>query len=230
MIYTKETIDFLKDLPEHTKKGRWPKPFLKRYQQFLRDPTRDFAAAIQDQFVRKLSREVRYGICHPTNKGHGYKDHYVFAFFDPAAGKWYKSVQLFFYLDSGGQSWSYGFSVWPDVSKRHLAKFNAALEKSAAPMSEYFRRAPTATRVRIDCDGGELDLLPADFAARLAPTRAGRRRPLGACYGITAKREYRLRSLTSPAHAGRLVEEVGEFFAWAWPLFEAGRTGRWSAR
>lgn len=149
-------------------------------------------------------------------------------------GKWYKSVQLFFYLDSGAKSgkqrWYYGFSVWPDVSKRHLAKLNVAIEQSADLIAEYFRHAPTGTRVDIDSDAGEMELSPADFAACLAPRHGGTSGCPGTCYGMTVKREFRLRSLTNPAHAQHLVEEVGSFFCWAWPLFEASRTGEWDSK
>jgi len=231
MSYTKETIKFLKDLPGHTKDSPWPREYLNRYEDYLRDPTREFAAELQDRFIRKLGRDVGYGICHPTNKGHGYKDHYVFAFFDPDAGKWYKSVQLYFYLDSGkesgNQTWRYGFSVWPDVSRHHLHKFNNALDERPRIVARYVQHVPLPSKTRVGIgsdDGGYKSFSPGGFANRLARSDSAASKSLGTSYGINVEREFPLNTL--PHHADGLVEEVGRFFTWAWPLFDASRTGR----
>jgi MoxR-like ATPase len=68
--------------------------------------------------------------------------------------------------------------------------------------------------------------LAVKFAERLAASDGVAGASFGTSYGITVQRVYDgLDSL--PKHADGLVEEVGEFFTWAWPLFQASCTGRW---
>ena len=254
MKYTKETIKFLKELPSHTEDSPWPRDYLRKYEQFLRDPTLELARQIQDRFIKPLAPDVEFGVCNPRKRPRGYKDHYVFAFYDPDAERWSDSVQLFFYLDSGKRSgkqrWYYGFSVWHDVSEEHLDNLNAVLRANVAMIADYFRDAPQDTIVEIGGDdedegeeaeeyeeegGGEEDkedkgeegerLSPSEFANRLIASSGVAGRAFGTSYGITVFREYPLDSLLE--HADNLVEEVGAFFAWTWKLFEASRTGRW---
>ena len=35
---------------------------------------------------------------------------------------------------------------------------------------------------------------------------------------------------TLPDHDANLVDEVGEYFTWAWPFFEASMTGTWPSQ
>jgi hypothetical protein len=60
-----------------------------------------------------------------------------------------------------------------------------------------------------------------EFATRLAQAST----PCGTFAEVSVKLEYPLDSLLY--YADSLVDEVGKFFTWAWPLFEASRTGRW---
>jgi hypothetical protein len=241
MCYTTETIKFFNELPTNTQNGRWSKEFLKRYQQFVRDPSKELAERIGERLSVRFNKPMKAGFSVPTNMGHGYKDHFVFAFYDPRSKAWKESVQLFFFLDARRKRWYYGFSVWCDISQKHLDRFTAVLNANSADMSELLRRAPKDTVVQVAAIEGDEQassegvaedhdpnwpVVPlGGLADRWARGGSDIAESSGLSYGITVKREFKLNELLG--HADKLAEEVGDFFEWAMPLFEASCSGVW---
>jgi hypothetical protein len=232
MSYTKETIEFLRELSKHSGDHPRPEEFKERYERFLRDPTREFARKLRERFIRPLESDVKYGICKPTDRWHEWRPHYVFAFYDPRCASWnHSQVQLFFYLDSGKESgkeqWYYGFSLSRERPGEHVERFNKAIHDATAAIAQYFRTAPPDTIVELSDDGEKwYELSPAEFVERLEAGAGVADAPFGTCCGINVQSVYNdLDSLLN--HADRLAEEVGGFFTWAWPLFEASLTGKW---
>ena len=135
----------------------------------------------------------------------------------------------------------------------YLDRFNNLLGENAAAMSDYFGHAPDDTYVKVSGDEEDDDeeqseeedetdrddevseedappLSASEFASRLAEKSNVVGASFGTSDGITVFRKYPLDSpLDSlPGHADNLAREVGKFFAWAWPLFQASCTGRWN--
>ena len=225
--YTTSTITFLKELPQHVEDPNWHAENKKRYEQVLRDPTRELVEQIRSTFIEQLSPEIAGGKRHLSilkkndyGKG-GYHHHYWFAFYDPHAGSKTKSVQLFFRMLGKEQLWRYGFSMG-NYCGEYLERLHSVLWSNTAAAAAYMRSAPQDTIVRLTTDDEEIDLSPEDFAAQL---ESGGDTQLDASTDIDVIREYPLDALLD--HVDDLVDEVGQFFVWAWPLFEASMTGTW---
>ena len=62
--YTTSTIAFLKELPQHIEDPDWHVENKKRYEQVLRDPTRELVEQIRTGFIEQLSPEVAGGKRH----------------------------------------------------------------------------------------------------------------------------------------------------------------------
>ena len=228
--YTTSTIAYLKELPQHVDDSNWHAENKKRYEQVLRNPTRELVEQLRTKFIEQLSPEVAGGKRHLSilrkndyGKG-GYHDHYWFAFYDPHAGSKTKSVQLFFRMLGEEQVWRYGFSMG-NYCEEYLERLHTVLKSSGGAVAAYMRSAPKDTIVRLSAGEDEEDLSPEEFAARLEPDGESSVVSMDSSIDIDVIREYPLDSLLD--HVDDLVDEVGEFFVWAWPLFEASMTGTW---
>ena len=230
--YTKSTIDYLEELPEHTKDSEWHKKNKSRYEQVLRDPTRELVKQLRTQYIQRLSPEVAGGKDQLSrlkkndfNKG-GYNEHYWFAFYDPNAGSKTKSVQLLFLLRRGNKNaWTYGFRIGHNCQE-YLERFQAALRSNSDAVAEYFQHAPSDdTLVRVGTGDNAVTMSASEFAGRLKAGGPDSITSLDTSVGIETYRQYPLDKFLD--HVDGLVKEVGDFFEWAWPLFQAAITGEW---
>ena len=230
--YTSSTIAFMKELPQHTDDADWHEANRKRYEQVLRDPTRELVEQIRTQYIQQLSPEVAGGkrqlsILKKNDYGRGgYYDYYWFAFYDPNAGSKTKSVQLFFIMRGNEGVWHYGFAMGAYCGE-YLERFHAALGGSVDAVAEYFQHAPKGTIVSVGKGEDIVELTPSEFAGRLKAGGPDSITSLDPSVGIETYRQYPLDKLLD--HVDGLVKEVGDFFAWAWPLFQAAITGKWLA-
>jgi hypothetical protein len=225
--YTSATVEFLKELPAHVNDGDWHEANKTRFHNVLRDPSGRLVEMLRAQYIERLSPEVAGGKRHLSilkkndyGKG-GYHAHYWFAFYDPKAGSKTKSVQLYFALHGSTQVWRYGFSMG-DYCDEYLARLLGAWQHSAATVASYIRNAPDGTVVGLPRGEDEQRMSP-DRLAQLIMSPSQEE-----LVGFTKVHLFRVFSLdTLPEHDDTLVQEIGEFFTWAWPLFEASVTGVW---
>jgi hypothetical protein len=94
-------------------------------------------------------------------------------------------------------------------------------------VADYTRSAPADTLIRLYSGTNTVQLSPSEFAESLsqpATTWFGLDGPLT---DIAIVREFPLATLVD--HAATIVDEVGEYFTWLWPLFEAAMAGHWNA-
>jgi MoxR-like ATPase len=230
---TDRTVEFLTELVDHTDDGAWHEQNKRRYELVLRDPCQRIVDQLRTNYIHRLSPAVASGKRHLSilkkndyGKG-GYHDHYWFAFYDPAAGSKTKSVQLFVrFLGSEGV-WRYGLSMG-NYCGPYMERLLTAFAGNRIAVAEYVRHALPDTVVRLFADGEIRELTPAEFAARVQNGSDDLLLPGGPLTNIIIVREYPLASL--PEHADSLVEEIGECFTWAWPLFDAAVTGVWKTR
>ena len=230
--YTDETVAFLVDLPAHSEDGNWHEKNKKRYQSVLRDPTQTLVDELRTKYIQQLSPIVAGGKRHLSilkkndyGKG-GYHDHYWFAFYDPQAGSKTKSVQLFVRLLGGERVWRYGFSMG-NYCGDYLERLLTTLFAYRQSIAEYVCNAPSDTIVRLDCGDATTDLTVSEFADKLLNVTDPTLGVEGEFNNVAIIREYPLETL--PHHADNLVDEVGEYFRWLWPFFEASVSGTWKA-
>jgi len=226
--YTSATVDFLKELPAHVNDGDWHDANKARFQSVLGDPSRRLVEMLRTQYIERLSPEVAGGKRHLSilkkndyGKG-GYHAHYWFAFYDPKAGSKTKSVQLYFALHGNKLVWRYGFSMG-DYCGEYLARLLGAWQQSRDAVASYIRTAPDGTVVGL-ARGEEEERMSPDNLATLVMSPS--KEEFVGLTSVDVIREFPLRTL--PDHDDTLVQEIGEFFTWAWPLFEASVTGVWS--
>lgn len=226
--YTQDSVDFLLQLPQHTSDGDWHSANRVRYEQTLRDPTRVLVESLRANYVARLDPEVaatnrNISILKKNDYGQGgYQDHYWAAFYDPAAGSKIKSCQLFFRMLGALCQFRYGFAFGNDCGE-YAANFKSAVSNSMVAVKEYLLTAPSGTVVRpSEPDEAE------GVDARVFAAQLGQENPeLGLDEAINIIRRFPLEDL--PAKAETLDTEIGEFFEWVWPFFEASRTGVWNA-
>ena len=220
----------MKELSQHTEDADWHEKNKKRYEQVLRDPTRELVEQIRTKYIQQLSPEIAGGkrqlsILKKNDYGKGgYYDYYWFAFYDPNAGSKTKSVQLFFIMRGEEGVWHYGFAMGAYCGA-YLERFHAALSGSVDAVAEYFQHAPKDTIVSVGKGEDAEELSPSEFAGHLKAGGPDSISSLDTAADIEVYRHYPLDTLLD--HVDALVEEVGEFFAWAWPLFQAAVTGKW---
>jgi len=229
-FFTTATIEFLKELPDHVQDADWHEKQKARYQRVLRNPVRSLVEALRNRYIERLSPEVAGGKRHLSilkkndyGKG-GYHDHYWFAFHDPNAGSKTKSVQLFMRMIGSEQVWRYGFAMG-NYCDEYLERLQSAIHSSPETIADYIRQAPSATSVRLWSEDDESQMEPGDFANLVASTSPGWFGENGKLTNIGLVREFPLDSL--PDHDDGLVDEIGKYFTWAWPFFEASVTGTW---
>ncbi len=102
-----------------------------------------------------------------------------------------------------------------------------AIAANRQTIADYIRHCPSGTIVRLFTGDNKEELSPADFANRLASASEDIFNAESPLTNISIIREYELATL--PAHAETIVDEIGEYFTWAWPFFDAAMTGVWRA-
>ena len=228
--FTEETVRFVKELAEHTQDREWHTEQKQRYEQVLRDPVRAFFDAVRDRYVARLDAEVAGGkrklsLLKKNDFGQGgYHDHYWCAFYDPDAGSKTKSVQLYFRMLGSEQIWRYGLSLG-HYCDAYLTRLESAIHLNRILVAEHLRVAPQGTRVRLGEGEATKDLSPQEFAEMLGSSQSEDASLAGELEGILIMHEEALDVL--PDRDAGLVDEVGEFFMWAWPFFAASITGNW---
>jgi hypothetical protein len=232
-FFTTASTKFLKELPDHVQDAEWHEEQKLRYERVLRDPVRSLVEALRDKYIERLSPEVAGGKRHLSilkkndyGKG-GYHDHYWFAFYDPSAGSKTKSVQLLFRMIGPEQVWRYGFSMG-NYCDEYVERLRSAFQSSLDTIAEYIRQAPPETIVRLWLDEEESQMPPDKFVDLLVSNASEWLGENGTLTNINLIRQFPLDSL--PDHDEGLVDEVGEYFTWAWPFFEASMTGTWPGR
>jgi MoxR-like ATPase len=229
-LYTGSTIAFLIELANHTQDPAWHAANKSRYEKVLRDPTRALVDQIRDRYIEELDREVAGGerpisILKKNDYGKGgYHDHYWFAFYDPKAGSKTRSVQLYYSMLGSEQVLRYGFAMG-NYCQPYLERLHAVFMENSSAVAEYFRHAPDGTVVRIRGDENPTDVSPGTFARQLDSPLDHHETIEVATTRIDVIREFPLSSLLD--HVDKLVDEIGKFFTWAWPLFNASITGTW---
>ncbi len=231
LVYNEQTVKYVEELASHTGDGEWHEKNKKRYEQVLRDPSQYIVDELRTRYIQKLSATVAGGKRHLSilkkndyGKG-GYHDHYWFAFYDPAAGSKTKSVQLYLRLLSAENVWRYGFS-FGNYCDPYIKRFLSAITSSKTAVAKYFDSAPSGTVVRVLVDGSEFDENADAFASRIQNSTDAKLGLNAEPTNVDVIREYPLSQL--PSHTDGLIEEVGEFFEWVWPFFEASMTGIWN--
>ena len=231
--YTGETVAFVEELGSHTEDKPWHEQNKRRYERVLRDPSRTLVDELRSRYIARLNPAVASGKRHLSilkkndyGKG-GYHDYYWFAFYDPAAGSKTKSVQLFLFLSSKEQNWNYGLSMGRDCPE-YAERLATAIEANRDSIARYVRHAPPGAVVRLSSsDNEEEEFSGTEFAEWLMKTGDGAFVTDTPLTNFNIIREYPLATL--PDHAETLVDEIGEFFTWVWPFFDAAVTGTWPA-
>ena len=230
--YNDQTLAFLLELPEHTSDRAWHERNKRRYEHVLRDPSQAIVDELRTRYIQRLSPTVAGGTRHLSilkkndyGRG-GYHDHYWYAFYDPAAGSKTKSVQLYARFLAGEGVWRYGMSMG-DYCGPYLERLYNAITTARQAVAAYLRNAPHDTIVRLVIGDNTVQLSPAEFADRLTDVKHDVLGTDGPFSDIEIIREYRLSTL--PDHADTFVDEVGAYFTWAWPFFDAAVTGYWPA-
>ena len=230
--FDQQTVDYLLELPDHTSDGQWHLANKERYGRVLRDPMYHLVESLRTDCISRLDPSVAatsYNVSklkkNDFGRG-GYHDHYWAAFFDPNANSKIKSCQLFFRMLGKQRHFNYGFAFGNDCDQ-YIANFHAAITANRPAVQEYLLSAPEGTVVGLDASD---DAMPIDvrvFAAQLAETDSDSGQPaISATTPISIIRQFALEEL--PQRAETLASDVGDFFRWVWPFFDAARTGVWS--
>lgn len=230
--YSQETVDFLLELPDHVSDGQWHAENKSRYQRVLRDPTRVLVESLRKDFIEALDADVAAGnrnisVLKKNDYGKGgYHDHYWAAFYDAKAKSKTKSCQLFFRMLGKQRIFRYGVA-FGNYGEKYTANLHSAIAANRLAVKKYLQSAPKGTIVRPssadDADGEDAR----SFAARLDDIDPASDRTIpfpNECINII--RWFPIEEL--PEHAKNLASEIGEFFRWAWPFFDAARTGQWN--
>ena len=117
----------------------------------------------------------------------------------------------------------YGFAFGNNCDE-YIANFKTAIAQNTIAVKEYLLTAPAGTIIRpSEPDEAE------GVDARVFAAQLGQADPeLGLDNPINIVRRFGLDDL--PEKAETLAVEIGEFFEWVWPFFEAARTGLWNAQ
>jgi MoxR-like ATPase len=228
--YSEQTLEYLLELPEHVNDRAWHEKNKRRYEQVLRDPSQAIVDELRTRYIQRLSPTVAGGKRHLSilkkndyGKG-GYHDHYWYAFYDPAAGSKTKSVQLYVRFLAGEGVWRYGLAMG-EYCGNYLERLSDAFTNSREAVADYLRHAPDKTIIRLVIGDKTIEYSPTEFAAWLMGLTDDVLRTDTPIADIDIIREYPLSTL--PDLAETLVDEVGRYFTWAWPLFDAAVTGHW---
>ena len=231
-IYTFQTEQFLRELPEHVKDSDWHEENKGRYQRVLRDPSQFIVDQLAARYIQRLNPAVAGGKNHLSRlkkndfgQG-GYHDHYWFAFYDPAAGSKIKSAQLFVRFLGSEATWYYGFSMGNQCDA-YMGRLLNAIAANRGAVANYVRTAPAGTSVWLSVGTSEHRISPTEFADRINNDSNGIFGWDESPTSISIVREYPLDDLSD--HAESFVQETGEYFTWAWPFFDAAVSGTWQS-
>lgn len=222
--YSRQTVAYLLDLPHHMIDGEWHEKNKDRYIRFLRDPTRDLIESLRDHCVQKLDSAVagtkrNLSILKKNDYGQGgYHDHFWAAFYDPATKSKTKSCQLFIAFVGNETICRFGFSLGIE-SNAHAANLRSALKLNTPAVIDYVKLSPSRTLFRIDRAEGVQEISAEEFVDLL------RNDTLTWSTSIDVVQVFPLDQL--PERSQTLVDDVGTFFQWVWPFFQAARTGKW---
>ena len=230
--YAQDTVQFILDLPDHDSDGAWHEQNKRRYKAVLRDPSQQIIDQLRAKYIQRLSPAVAGGKRHLSilkkndyGKG-GYHDHYWYAFYDPATGSKTKSVQLYVRFLGRERVWRYGLAMG-NYCEEYLERLVAVVDANRSVVADYTRSAPADTLIRLYSGTDTVQLSSSEFAESLAQPATARFGLDGPLTDIAIVREFPLSTLVD--HGATFVDEVGGYFTWLWPFFEAAMTGRWNA-
>ena len=232
--FTEVSVAYLSELPTRRGDAEWHAQNRGRYERHVHKPLSALLTEVRERFVRPLSPEVAAGrrqLASLRKNGYGrgaFHDSCRFAFYDPAVSSKARSPQLYFKLDGAAGTCEFGFSIGPGCDS-YVQRLRKALRDAPDAVSDHLSANPavapvTVTRQTRDharhwaladwrdlvkCDGGMA---------------------LGAGMQLTAfsvHATFPLSDVPARDADGRLADDVGRFVAWAWPFFEASRTGAW---
>jgi hypothetical protein len=220
--YSQATVDYVLALCEHTSDGVWHKKNKSRFQEVLRDPTNRLVESLRTSYIQELDADV----ANTTNNVSklkkndwgqgGYYDHYWAAFYDPSADSRSQSCQLSFGLLGHQREFNYGF-VFGHKCDVYIDNFGKAINNNRNAVAAYLDTSPVGLEVST---GKETD---ASFSASLRDQNMST---------IEIKQDFKLRIKFPieqlPERSSGLVDEIGKFFVWVWPFFQASRTGQWN--
>ena len=220
--YSQATVDYVLALCDHTSDGVWHKKNKSRFQQVLRDPTTRLVDSLRTSYIQELDADV----ANTTNNVSklkkndwgqgGYYDHYWAAFYDPSAESKTQSCQLFLGLLGKQREFNYGFAFGQKCDE-YIEKLGKAINENRSSVATYMETAPIGIVANA---GKEADAsLLSSLRDRDTST-------------IEIKQEFELRIKFPieqlPDRSLGLVDEIGKFFVWVWPFFQASRTGLWN--
>jgi|694.fasta_scaffold82558_2 MoxR-like ATPase len=229
--YSQATVDFVLSLPAHTKDKEWHRKNHESYNQILRIPTIALTEKLRSRFIAGLDPKVaecthNLSVLRKNDYGRGeFHDHFWSAFFDPVSGSKTRSSQLFFALKGNEKLFYYGFA-FGNYCEQYINNLHQAITTDTEQVIDYLSNAPEDVWVSYH-PGHEMPLEPiAHLVSRLRQN--ARIEPLTGTEPIRILRKFPLAEL--PLRASGIDQEIGAFFAWAWPFFDASRTGRWSIK
>ena len=220
--YSQATVDYVLALCDHTSDGVWHKKNKSKFQQVLRDPTNRLVESLRTSYIQKLDTDV----ANTTNNVSklkkndwgqgGYYDHYWAAFYDPSAESKTQSCQLFLGILGKQREFNYGFA-FGHKCEEYIEKLGKAINEKRSEVAAYLETAPAEM---VACTGKETD----------ASLMASLRNPDTSTVEITQGFELRIKFPIEllPERSSGLVDEIGKFFVWVWPFFQASRTGQWN--
>jgi hypothetical protein len=220
--FSQATVDYVLTLCDHTNDGDWHKKNKSRFQQVLRDPTTRLVDSLRTSYIQELDADV----ANTTNNisklkkndwgQGGYYDHYWAAFYDPSAKSKTQSCQLFLGLLGKQREFNYGFA-FGQRCEEYVEKLGKAISDNRSSVAAYLETAPVGT---VASAGKELDV---SLSASL-------RDPNSKTIEIRQEFELRIKFPIEqlPDRSPGLVDEIGRFFIWVWPFFQASRTGQWN--
>jgi hypothetical protein len=230
--FTQTSLEFLRALATRRNDPDWHEQNRAAIEAHLHRPLRALLAAVRERHIRPLGAELAAGrrqLSALRKNGYGrgaFHDHCRFAFYDPAVASKSRSPQLYCKLDGAKGTIEFGFAIGPGCDI-YLQRLRKALRGVPDAVSDYLKAAPAdavVTRETRDhcrrwtvADWRELVICDPGVA-------------LGAglqLSNIAIHRAFSLAELTEKDQLGRLADDVGGFLAWAWPFYEAGRTGAW---
>lgn len=222
LSYSQATVDYSLALCDHTNDGVWHKKNKIKFQQVLRDPTIQLINSLRTSYIQGLDADV----ANTTNNVSklkkndwgqgGYYDHFWAAFYDPSAKSKTQSCQLFLGLLGKQREFNYGFA-FGQKCEEYIEKLGKAINDNRASVAAYLDTAPAGTVAFAskDTDDSLLALLRDPAAS-----------------SIEIKQDFELQIKfpieNLPDRSAGLVDEIGKFFVWVWPFFQASRTGQWS--
>ena len=232
--FTDESLAYLRELPRRTADPDWHERNRQVYQDRLHRPLARLLGEVRRRHVQVLSPEVagsKRQLLSLRKNGYGrggYHDACGFAFYDPAVPAKSRSPQLQFRLDGATGRFEYGFTV-DGQCEDYLQRLRKAVRDAPDAVCDYLRTAPSGTVVTRQSKDHCRRWTAAEWAGLL---RCDASMALGSGLQLTHLCVHKSQPLTDLAaadRAGSLADEVGGLLAWAWPFFEASRTGQWPA-